>query len=260
MLTSHPPIKLPEAHPPQLIIVIDTEEEFDWSAPPDKDSIAVTAMEKIHLVQDVFDEYNIKPCYVIDYPIASQAQGYEPLLDIYNKGNCEIGAHLHPWVNPPKEEKLSISNMYPGNLSYQLEYDKLKTLKEQIQKTFNFSPNIYKAGRSGFGKNTPKIIEELGFKIDLSICPAFDYSADGGPDFSKNQPSPFFFGTKNQLLEIPSTGAFVGYAGKLSKQIYHYAKYLNSVKSQAILSRLGIVDRLFLSPEGFSHKENIKLS
>jgi len=260
MLKNHPPIKFPQDIPPQLIVVIDTEEEFNWSAPPDKNSTSVTAMEKIHRVQDIFDEYDITPCYAIDYPVASQPQGYEPLLEIYNKGNCEIGAHLHPWVNPPMEEKLTISNMYPGNLSYRLEYNKLKVLKEQIKKIFNFSPIIYKAGRSGIGENTSKILEELGFNIDLSICSAFDYTADGGPDFSNYQPSPFFFGTQNQLLEIPSTGAFVGIAGSFSKQIYKAAGYFDIFKAQAIIARLGIVDRLLLSPENFTPKENIKLT
>ncbi|WP_198262615.1 hypothetical protein [sulfur-oxidizing endosymbiont of Gigantopelta aegis] len=130
MLNYHAPIRLATDTSPQLIVVIDTEEEFDWSSPPDKNAVAVTAMEKIYLVQDIFDEYQIKPCYIIDYPIASQAAGYEPLLEIYQKDNCEIGAHLHPWVNPPFEEALTISNMYPGNLSRALEFAKLKNLKK----------------------------------------------------------------------------------------------------------------------------------
>ncbi len=260
MLNNHPAITFPKETQPQLIIVVDTEEEFDWSAAPDRSATAVTAMEKIFRVQDIFDEYNIKPCYVIDYPIASQAQAYEPLLQIYNKGNCEIGAHLHPWVNPPFEEQLSIRNTYPGNLTYQLELAKLKILKNKIAETFNFSPHIYKAGRSGVGKNTAKIIEELGFSIDLSIIPTYDFRADGGPDFRLSNAAPFWFGSNNQLLEIPLSSALLGLAGKRSNDIYNFAGHFNFIKARGILSRLGIVDRLLLSPEGYTSNEHIKLT
>jgi len=260
MLNYHQPISFSTEAPPQLIIVIDTEEEFNWTAPPDKSATAVTAMEKIHRVQDIFDEYGIKPCYVIDYPIASQAVGYEPLLQIFNKGNCEIGAHLHPWVNPPNEEHLTISNMYPGNLSPDLEYSKLKVLQQQIQKIFGFLPEIYKAGRSGVGKNTTEVLEKLGFTIDLSICASYDFSADGGPNFSDFTTNPFWFGKNNQILEIPTTSTFVGITGKHSKNIYNLAEHFELLKAKAILSRLGIVDRLMLSPEGYTSKEHIRLT
>ena len=38
-------------------------------------------MAHIHRVQDLFDEYGIVPCYVIDYPIASQPEGRESLSE-----------------------------------------------------------------------------------------------------------------------------------------------------------------------------------
>ncbi len=264
MLNHHPAIKFPHDHPAQLIVVIDTEEEFDWSKKPDKNAIAVSAMEKIHRVQDIFDDYQITPCYVIDYPIASQSAGYEPLQEIFTAGHCEIGAHLHPWVNPPFDEELTFSNMYPGNLSRSLELSKLKNLSQQIEQVFGFSPEIYKAGRYGVGQHTAEILKELGFTIDLSICTSYDYRQDGGPDFSDAHAEPFWFAQRleeqNALLEIPLSGAFVGYAGKAGKHIYNLAHYFEVIKARGILSRLNIVDRLMLSPEGYTSKEHIKLT
>lgn len=260
MFKFHSPITLPPETMPQLIVVIDTEEEFNWSSQPDRNANSVTAMEKIYRVQNIFDEYQMKPCYVIDYAVASQQTGYAPLLEIFNQGNCEIGAHLHPWVNPPFEEELNFYNTYPGNLGKQLEYSKLKHLKEQIQKVFDFSPLIYKAGRSGIGQNTTEIMSQLGFNIDLSICASYNYQADGGPDFSDAQVNPFWFGPENDMLEIPLSTAFVGTAGQYSKNIYHLAQNFNFIKAQGILSRLNIVDRLMLSPEGYTTKEHIKLT
>src|SRR5690554_8093678 len=69
-------IELPPETPPQLLVVIDTEEEFDWKAEPDAFEDRVTAMDCIDRVQDIFNDYGIQPCYVIDYPIASKIQGY----------------------------------------------------------------------------------------------------------------------------------------------------------------------------------------
>jgi hypothetical protein len=260
MLNTSTPIELCAETKPQLVVVIDTEEEFDWSQKPDSKATAVSAMSEIYRVQDIFDEYGIVPCYVVDYPIAANQTSVEPLKQYLDNGQCEIGAHLHPWVNPPLGEELTFLNMYPGNLAKQSEYEKLKCLKEQIERSFSISPEVYKAGRYGVGSNTTQILKELGFTIDVSICTGFDYRADGGPDFSDFSSHPCWFGGNERLLEIPLTGGFVGRAGGLSKNLYDVAGHFDAIKARGILSRLSIVDRLMLSPEGYTTEEHIKLT
>ena len=257
---SNQAIPLPQDSPPQLIVVIDTEEEFDWGKPADRNSTSVEAMQYINRVQDIFDEYGVTPCYVIDYPIASQEKSYKPLLNIYQDNRCEIGAHLHPWVTPPETEELKPANTYPGNLEKTLEYEKLNNLTKVIQQNFDFDPVIYKAGRYGFGQNTETILKELGYKIDLSFCPSVDHGYDGGPDYSDAHAQPFWFDDDKRLLEIPITGSFVGYAGSASKFLYNLAQAGKKIKMPGIFTRLGIVDRLVLSPEGFTPEEHIKIS
>ena len=136
ILNSRQRIPLEKDQTPQLIVVIDTEEEFDWNKPVDRNSTSVAAMQYINRVQDIFDDYGITPCYVIDYPIASQEASYKPLVDIYKNNRCEIGAHLHPWVTPPEIEDLLPENTYPGNLEKTLEYEKLKNLTDKNTPTF----------------------------------------------------------------------------------------------------------------------------
>jgi len=245
---------------PQLIVVVDTEEEFDWSKPPDRNATSVSAMSELYRVQDIFDEYNIVPCYVIDYPVAANPSSVALLKEIFDDKGCEIGAHLHPWVNPPHCEALTFANMYPGNLPKDTEYNKLKTLKEQIEQSFGDSPHIYKAGRYGIGPNTARIMESLGFDIDVSICTGFNYEADGGPDFSQYTSHPYWFGQNQKLLEIPLSGGFIGAAGRHSKTLYDVAGHLDLFKARWILSRLSIVDRLILSPEGYTPAEHVKLT
>lgn len=253
-------IQLPENIRPSLIVVVDTEEEFDWLSEPSRHSVSVTAMEYIYRVQNIFDEYGIIPCYVVDYPIASNNSAISPLQQYFSEGRCEIGAQLHPWVNPPFEELVNVPNMYPGNLPYHLEFEKLSILKKQIFDSFGINPHIYKAGRYGLGNNTTQILERLQFDIDVSVCSAFDFSADGGPDYSSYSTEPFLFGSDNQILEIPLSGAVVGSLNKLAPHVYRYADYFNIFKSKAILSRMGLADRLLLSPEGYSTEEHKKLT
>ena len=71
MFAQPKPIRLPAEYPPQLVVVVDTEEEFDWNAEPDSAANGVSAIGHIDRVQTIFDEYHIQPCYVIDYPVAS---------------------------------------------------------------------------------------------------------------------------------------------------------------------------------------------
>lgn len=260
MLAKHAPIRIPKDKRPQLIIVIDTEEEFDWNAPADRAQTGVSAMDLIYRAQDIFDEYGIKPCYVVDYPVVSQESGYRALKKIYDDGRCEIGAHLHPWVNPPFDEEMKPANTFPGNLDRAIEKEKLSVLANKIENVFGFRPTTYKAGRYGVGPNTTSILTELGFDIDLSLCPPVDYSSASGPDFSRCNAEPFWFGQEQNMLEIPVTGAFVGWAGTMARPLYNLAMKFKQFKLPGILSRLGAVDRLMLSPEGFSSKDHIKLT
>ncbi len=49
---------------PRLVVVIDTEEEFDWSRDFSRDNISVRSMQWIGRIQDIFDEYGITPARV----------------------------------------------------------------------------------------------------------------------------------------------------------------------------------------------------
>ena len=71
--------RLPSTQRPILLVVIDTEEEFDWTAAFDRGETAVKAMREIHRAQTLFDEFGIRPTYVVDYPVASQPDGFLPL-------------------------------------------------------------------------------------------------------------------------------------------------------------------------------------
>jgi hypothetical protein len=247
---------------PVLLVVIDTEEEFDWSKPHSRTSVGVAALQEIYKVQDIFNAKAVIPCYVMDYPIVTQHDGTAPIKEIYQNQQCSLGAHLHPWVNPPHDEEVTLFNSFPGNLPKELEYRKLSLLVDQIEKVFGSRPKIYKAGRYGIGQNTARTLESLGLTIDLSPTPGFDYSGEGGPDYSNYTNKPFMFGPDTSLLSVPCTSGYIGYLGGMSRTVYEFANKPPYMKLRlpGILSRIGAVDRLRLSPEGYELKEMIALS
>ena len=154
-------IFLPPETCPILTVVIHTEEEFDWSKAHDRSATGVEHMQHIDRAQRLFDEFNIVPNYVIDYPVASQEVAIAPLKNFADSGRALIGTHLHPWVSPPHDEEVNARNSYPGNLPRELEANKLRLLTEKIVDSFGTQPVTYLAGRYGFGQNTGDIL--MGF-------------------------------------------------------------------------------------------------
>ena len=175
-------------------------------------------------------------------------------------GSATIGAHLHPWVSPPFEEEVNTRNSFPGNLPRRLEAAKLAQLVERIERSFGLRPTVYKAGRYGSGERTASILEQQGFEVDLSANPPFDYRDEGGLDFSGFSTDPFWFGERRRLLGIPGTGGYVGWAGGGSHGLYRWASRpaLEWSRLPGVLSRIGAVDRLRLSPEGFESDDTLR--
>jgi hypothetical protein len=246
--------------PPVLLVVVDTEEEFDWNAPFDRKNTSVEHMRDIGLFQSVCDAARVRPLYAVDFPIATQETSAAPLREIHASGRCEIGAHLHPWVTPPFEEEVNARNSYPGNLPRDLEKKKIENLVAAIERHLGVRPRSYKSGRYGFGPNTAAALVELGFEVDLSPLPAFDLTADGGPDWSRTSPEPRRLSPK--LLSVPATSAFLGFARGSGPALHRLASSppFSSLAANAILSRLGILDRLMLSPEGYLPEHHRRLT
>lgn len=252
------PIRVPAAGPPVLVVAVDTEEEFDWSAPFDRSATATTAMHEVWRFQALCESFGIRPVYVVDYPVASQIENLDRLLTAVAAKRAVVGAQLHPWVNPPDEEAISAPNSYLGNLPEALQRAKLQSLVARIERTFGHRPTIFKAGRYGLGPATPALLAEFGFEIDMSVSSGFDFGGDGGPDYTGYSADLFWFGPGRSLLEIPTTGGFVGYLGWCGGPLYRTATHptLRWSRLAGILSHARALKRLRLSPEGMTLRDN----
>ncbi len=255
-------IRIDPGRRPMLLVVVDTEEEFDWKLGFDPKATSVTAITKIGRFQEVCDEFGIRPTYVIDYPIASQKEAIDALRGIVESERATLGAHLHPWVNPPIEEEVSARHSYPGNLERDLEARKLRTLVETIERNFGVRTTVYKAGRYGVGPNTSALLEGEGFDVDLSVYPRADLRDDGGPDYTRFGPEPFWFGESRRLLEIPVTAAYVGYLHRAGRHLHRFGllPHMRWARLPGILSRLGALERLRLTPEGMDARHHRRLT
>jgi hypothetical protein len=245
-------VRLPANVSPLLFVVVDTEEEFDWSAPFSRGNTGVRAMRHVDRLQNVFLRHGITPTYVVDFPIASQPDGFTLLKAFADARQARIGAHLHPWVNPPFVEDVTRRNSFGCCLGEALETEKIRVLRTEIGEAFGRPPAVYKAGRYGFGPTTAAALEALDFSVDVSVNPRMNYTSEGGPTFDAFDTTPFFFGQHRRLLESPCSTDYTGVAGRFSPGLHRLISQpaLQRARLAGVMSHLHVVNKIMLSPEG----------
>ncbi len=246
---------------PQLAIVVDAEEEFDWTQPFSRDNQSTTTILAQGKVHQIYDDFGVVPTYVIDYPIAANADAVDFLDGMRREGRLDIGTHPHPWVTPPHEEKLSDHNSYLCNLPPELQRKKIEELHRAIERAFSMTPTIFKAGRYGFGSAIRDIIADLGYTVDCSHVPHTSFQSDGGPDFRGVPDQPHWLDDKKTLLEIPLS---VGFFGALAGMGRHISGLFDNCQAErlrlpGIFGRTGMLSRSRLTPEGVDADEQCQL-
>ena len=232
-----------------LVITIDTEED-DWSTYR-REGSGLRNIERVPVLQRLFDEFRVRPTYLIDYPVATDPRTSALFRELAKDGRCEIGAHCHPWNTPPFREEISARNTMLCNLDPGLQYEKVRTLHQAISENVGVVPACFRAGRWGFGAEVAGAIARLGYRIDTSVTPYTDWTRYGGPDFSVESPgmkriggdgtdSP---GGRGGLLEVRITGT----AWKKTRML-------------GVLDRLKLLNKVWLSPENSGTGEMIGLT
>jgi hypothetical protein len=242
---------------PVLLVSVDTEEEFDWSAPFSASQRSVGHVARLPRLQELFDRLGVRATYLIDHPIAVTPSSVRVLDGFLQRGTCEIGAHLHPWVNPPLSEEINSRNSYLGNLPLALQQDKVAELTAAITRSFARAPLVFKAGRYGLDFALIPFLAELGYRVDSSIMAYANLTEDGGPSWEAYGPEPFWLELPNNsageaLLEIPCTSGFV------RRPFWFWAKVRRLVGRKpwcwlrlgGLLWHLGLLRRVMLTPEG----------
>ncbi|MEP6869050.1 MAG: polysaccharide deacetylase family protein [Novosphingobium sp.] len=240
----------------RFILTIDAEEEFDWTRPLERTGHSVDSVPRLAKFQQFCEALGIVPLYLVDYPLATSAVAADILRGPLASGQAEIGVQLHPWVNPPFEETINEFNSFSGNLPPELERAKFMKLRDTIEANFGKPPLSYRAGRYGVGPNTVPILRDAGIAVDTSVRSRFDYSATGGPNFRDLPVVPWWIDKQQRLMEMPLTTVFWG----LLRQQGHwlYPKMWRVPRMRGALARIGMLERIPLTPEGVSVTEAIR--
>ncbi len=244
----------------RVLLTVDTEEEFDWNAPFRRDGYGLQHVAQIARFQAFCEEIGAHPVYLVDWPIANDPRAVDIIGDAVRRGTAEVGVQLHAWVNPPFDEDVNAINSYAGNLPHALEAAKFTALRDRIETAFGVAPLIYRAGRYGVGEDTATMLRENGIVIDTSVRSLFDYSAQGGPDFSDHPLEPYWLddrdGGRGSLLELPVTTAYWGVLRRQGTHLHRLQRHLPTFFSA--FSRLRLLERIALTPEGVTAAEAIR--
>ena len=256
------PVEQASLDRPVAVVLVDAEEDFDWSAPFSRSNTSVQSVKQQWRAHRIFDRYGICPTYLVDFPIAVSPDAIAVLGDFRTSGKCEIGTQLHPWVTPPFDEEINERNSYAGNLPPALERAKLQRLTRVIQDRFEIAPSVYRAGRYGLGPSTSRFLEELGYEVDTSVWPLEDLRRFVGPDYAAATATAMWVGTERTLLELPVTRGFVGLLRGSAPTFFPYVTNAlgERLKLGGFARRLGLAELITLSPEGGTHAERVALT
>ena len=240
----------------RFIVTVDTEEEFDWDAPLNREKHSVVTVPALRKFQQFCEGFGVAPTYLIDYPVACSSFAPEAIGDAVRSGRADVGVQLHPWVSPPFEEEVSEFNSYAGNLPFELERAKFSTLRDKIEAAFGAAPLIYRAGRYGLGPRTAEILRECGLAIDTSVRAHFDYSGKGGPNYREHPLHPYWIDPEHTLLELPLTTVYWGPLRQMGNVIYPHL--WRAPQMRGVLARTGLLERIPLTPEGVKAEEALR--
>lgn len=234
-------IRLKQGFGKRFIVMVDTEEEFDWQAPFSRTSDATTSIAALPAATARFNAHGVQPVYLCDYPVITRPESAAIVRDLAQNGSCDVGAHLHPWVTPPHTEDVTAHHSFTGNLPPALQREKLHRLTDAIEAMLGRKPTVFRAGRYGLGQQTMSDLAELGYRMDASVRSLHDYSADGGPCFSDCPIWPWR--TKEGIVELPLTSGWIGV-------LRRFPGLYDTPSLRGALSRAAMLSRIALTPEG----------
>lgn len=249
---------------PELLFVLsmDTEEEWDWSGAFPQRDFSVSNASKVPAFQAFCDTRGIRPSYFVDYAVADDPVAAAALRPLVETGRCEVGAHLHPWANPPYFGETAEFESHVVNLPLAQTEAKLDALIQRLRDSLGVVPNAFRTGRWGVNGEILELLRRRGFSIDSSMYPLFKNEyfdcertplTPYWPDFEH----PMKSGRQRDMLEFPVTVGF-------NRRNHHAMLPLYQAISHPGVERLRLVGafwqsrllrKLYLSPEVMSGED-----
>ena len=241
----------------QIVVSVDTEEDGLWSGSYPVTGNTTHNLRGLERFQAECWNLGVPPTYLIDAPVLEDRLAIAVLARWQASAECEVGTHCHPWCSPPLANRPpTTAETFLCNLPSEVQFEKLKWLTEQIAQVMGKAPTSYRAGRYGFNDSTASILIDIGYRVDSSVLPLFEYTEESGPDFRNAQRLPAFYLQRDEkrLVELPVTSGFTqpGYQRRKTIWTLLRKKPWTYFRAAGIVDRLGIARRIKLSPEGTS--------
>lgn len=250
-----------------FILSIDTEEEWQWDDEFPQGDCSVKNVERLPEFQRFCESLGIRPTYFVDYAVANDQNGSAILKEFAEKNVAEIGAHLHPWCNPPYFGKTNEAESHVINLPYEQVEQKLDSLTSIIINNIGVKPLSFRSGRWGVNARTLKMLASRGYTVDSSVYPFYQndyFSCLGAPEipYWPSFDDALSIGAQRNLMEIPITAGFNVKNFSVANAIH---KTLSKApftwfKSIGLLWHTELLKKLYLSPELTDDKDMLSLA
>jgi hypothetical protein len=252
-----------------LVVSVDTEED-NWV--PTRVGISVENVRELNHLSRCFDRIGVRATYFTSYQVAKQPWAVDVLRELSDGGRAEIGAHLHPWNNPPIDEPLVPRNTMMKNLPPELQLAKLERLTSQLATVFGAAPIAFRAGRFGLGAEALPALLVCGYRVDSSVTPFVSWEAtDDGPNFVGASLDAYRVGTGRDirlpapdgpLVELPITCGYTRFASGRWPALHRvlHARSARALHLAGFASRLGFAKLTMLSPESESVGDMLAIS
>lgn len=245
-----------------FIISIDVEADNEWGEPGRK-GLKLGNIEQLGRFNSLCAKFNIRPSYLLSYPVAASDSSAAFFRGVHKNGGCEIGSHLHSWSTPPLSAMQIKNASFQSDLSLREVREKIQILTATIVSRIGIKPVSFRAGRWGMDGRSLRILEENGYKVDSSVTPSYSWLDIGGPTFVAAKLDPYYPDYynlcrpgKSTILEVPVSIKFRPEIPTLFKKIYFRSP--NIVRTA--LKKLGIVYPVWLEPTFTDLKDLISLT
>jgi hypothetical protein len=242
-----------------FVLSVDTEEEWDWKNEFPQYNAQVENITAIENFQQECNDIGIRPTYFVDYPVVNNKRSAEILNTIALTGQCEIGAHLHPWCNPPLIPENGEFESHVVNLPIDLVEQKLVNLLNILKKTFNLDIMSFRTGRWGINSKVIDLLVKYGITVDSSVYPFYQndyFNCNDAPE------EPYWVdiedplkaigkGQISNIFEIPVSVGFNRSNFVLCDKIHKLISrpVFSTLRIPGIAWHLKLLRKLYLSPE-----------
>jgi hypothetical protein len=248
--------------PPRLLFTVDVEEDMPgWRI---TDPITVSNLAALPRLAELCGELGVRATYLCTYPVATTPESAAILRLVHARGDCEIGAHLHPWNTPPFQPVPGREGDERRHTYYQFELGperfraKLEVLHRAVAALSGTRPRSFRAGRFGIDAATLRELVSMGYEVDTSVTPLCEFRDDRGPDFRSAPQHPYRPARDDvrkrgdlPIVEIPVS---VGLSRRLPAPLQTaYVHIPRAMRVRGLLSRdyLNLLDFAWLYPVRF---------